>query len=113
MLGCEALSYGEGEETMSDDLPDLFTRTRTTDPDTSREAIAAIYEGLGDLQKRVYRVLKSLGPVPDRTLCKAIWDLQPSTVRTRRDELVKAGMVEFTGDKVKIGKTNHMVWRAI
>jgi hypothetical protein len=66
--------------------------------DTRRAAAAAIAPHLGELQSRVYEFIKSRGAfgATDREGQEAL-NMDGSTYRPRRDELVDAGLVELAG----------------
>lgn len=75
-------------------------RARRTDPDTSHLAAASV-RSLTENQAAVYRVLL-LGPMNDEEIAAAYenvrqsWQLPlqaPSGLRTRRDDLRKAGLI--------------------
>ena len=80
---------------------------RTTDPETSHAAAASV----GDVrlsQAAVARVLKTFGPLTDEDLVLLYEQVRllnhlpaqsPSGIRTRRAELVRLGLVEYTGEK--------------
>ena len=90
-------------------LPDPFTldlfeepaRARRTDPETSHEAAASI-EGLTARRQAVLEVLRRYGPLTDEELVgiyeekRVLPPQSPSGIRTRRNELVRAGLVEAT-----------------
>jgi hypothetical protein len=89
-----------------DEPPDLFKvppvhhLSRRGDLDTSKEAAKSIHKDLRPLQKKVLDTLYSLGgEAIDETLCDFLFELKDSTVRTRRNELVVAGLVKDTGRK--------------
>lgn len=96
---------------------------RRSDPWTSHAAAASVSgEGLRTSQADVLAVLADLGESTD-------WDLVPayhraaargevqrqsdSGIRTRRDELTEAGLVEYTGREVRLpSRRMAQVWRA-
>lgn len=98
---------------------------RTTDPETSHEAaVSFTISQLTRAQQDVYDVLWRYGPMEDVRLVRVYQGLaslrsgggipimqSPSGIRSRRAALVEAGLVEWTGDKVKIGSRNHRVWK--
>lgn len=93
----------------------MEAHARTTDPATSHEAAAAVNKDHAkNLRRRVLQVLMAHGPIDDTRLCAfLVTEGTPSGVRTRRNELVKAGMVRDTGRRVTL-KTNRqaIVWEA-
>ena len=86
---------------------DLFAAARRTDPETSHEAA----ESIRDLTERQWAVLASLdshGEMADHVLVEyygfrvpGVVEQSPQSIRSRRAELVKAGLVEHTGEYVK------------
>lgn len=98
-----------------DDLP-LFTRYRSTDPDTSREAIEGIADKLTDIQSEVLAALERAGRcgLADCELAVLFPNAGQSTYRTRRSELVAKGLVVNSGRKIKrrggTGRSHHIVW---
>jgi hypothetical protein len=81
---------------------------RDTDPDTSHRAGESATRDLSATCYHVYRLLRDIGPVDDETL-QAYYDVRAPglgwppqrCVRKRRHDLVLAGMVKYTGRKVK------------
>ena len=97
----------------------MIAHARATDPETSHAAAASV----GDVrtsQMYVYSVLKAFGPCTDEELVDIYEHLpnvdpqSPSGLRTRRAELVRLGLVEYTGEKRAIS-TGRMarIWAAI
>ena len=82
------------------------TRARNTDPETSHAAAASVtLETLTQTQALVLQMLQTHGPMTDEQLCMRIADDQQSPVsvsgvRTRRSELVAAGKIVDTGERV-------------
>lgn len=98
-------------------------RARATDPGTSHAAAASVSEtGAGKLRARVHFLLQTIGPMHDVKLCDAYHERErilgwpsatDSGIRTRRSELVTAGHVADTGDRVRLETGRHaIVWRA-
>lgn len=94
------------------------------DPTTSWEAAASISpDQLRDRHKAVLRVLKTFGPQHNDALADkyqaiaAQWDLPSQTdqsVRSRRSELTKMGLVVDTGETVVLGSGRRaVIWRAV
>jgi hypothetical protein len=94
---------------------------RWSDPETSWEAaseVAAIRES----QWIVWSVLRHTGPKTDEQLFPIVLEyhieylkqkISESGCRTRRNELVKLGLVEHTGDYGKTrGGNRTRIWRA-
>ena len=77
-----------------------WTRHRSGDPDTSREAAESVK--MRKNQKEVYEAL-ALGPATDQQLTARIWQggsvQSPSGIRTRRSELVMLGYVKDSGER--------------
>ena len=94
--------------------PELHTRYRPDDPDTSHEAAASIYPYLNQLQGEVLDCLEQFAEhgCTDEVLTEYYWSryshgprgLRPSgsTIRTRRSELENLGRVKHTGQKRKL-----------
>lgn len=105
---------------MSGDVP-LFRMTRAGDPDTSQDAAASV--DVRRSQAQVLRVLAELGPSTDEQLvdfftqsanCGGPYRMSPSGVRSRRAELVRLGLVQWTGQRACM-HTGRMarVWEAV
>ncbi len=95
---------------------DLFggeAHARASDPQTSHDAAEAVTPGLGAIQQRVEAFAKrQRHGFLDIDLTEALDDLGPSTVRTRRAELVARNVVLDSGRREKPdGATSaHTVW---
>ena len=82
------------------------TKARNTDPETSHAAAASVtLETLTQTQALVLQMLQTHGAMTDEQLCMRIADDQRSPVsvsgvRTRRSELVAAGKIVDTGQRV-------------
>jgi hypothetical protein len=97
--------------------PRLFTRSRASDPDTSRAAVASIADDLTKIQAEVYEALKRAGEkgLADFQLVQAIpGATENATYRTRRSELTAKGLVADSGrciTRSANGTGNrHTVW---
>lgn len=100
----------------------MIAHARSTDPETSHRAAAST----GDLrlsQGCILQLLRVFGPMTDEALCAtyAKFGVQyeyprqsDSGIRSRRAELVRLGLVEYTGEKLPIS-TGRLarVWGAI
>jgi len=95
---------------------------RNTDPDTSHEAAASL-DDLTARRRAVLHVLQRFGPSTDALLVAtyeteiergALLPRQSSSgIRTRRHELVDAGLVVDTGTRWRLSSgRNAIVWRA-
>lgn len=86
---------------------------RTTDPGTSHQAAAKVIDKLRPIQKRVLAELKTAGRsgLTDLEL-EEICGSHGSTFRTRRSELVDAGLVVDSGKKKNQKGRNRIVWVA-
>ena len=81
---------------------------RESDPDTSHEAGATATRSPSVTCYHVYRLMRAVGPVDDETL-QAYYDVRAPLlgwppqrcVRKRRHDLMRAGLVRWTGRKVK------------
>jgi len=101
---------------------DPQAHARRSDPETSREAAKSVL-GIRDSQWLIWHTLLRTGPRPDHLLVIAAElthretfgsRITPQSVRSRRAELVKLGLVEFTGKYSQTpngGKTR--VWKAL
>ena len=68
-------------------------RARLFDPDTSHTAARSV-TNVTEIQHRIWTLLYHYGPLTDSQLVAMLDDIaSPSGVRTRRAELVKAGLV--------------------
>lgn len=90
---------------------------RVTDPETSHDAAASVTDLTGK-QKAVLDVLGIYGPMTDKEIYLALinenyW-MSTSGARTRRQELVDIGQVEWTGlkKKLKSGRYSRIWFRA-
>lgn len=88
---------------------------RSADPETSHEAAESV-RNVTDTHDRILGLLRSYGPLTDSGI-REIWTrlLFPRTtdsgLRTRRAELVKAGLVVDTGTRVKLASGRRsIVW---
>ena len=74
---------------------------RATDPETSREAAAAVQGSLGELQRRVLAVYQMAGPMTakEAEALDCFADLGFSTVRKRCSELVAGGYLVATDER--------------
>lgn len=105
--------------------PELHTRYRPSDPDTSRSSAASIYPYLNQLQGEVLDCLMQFAEhgCTDEVLTEYYWSRYShgprgsrpsgSTIRTRRSELENLGRVKHTGQKRKLHSgRNGRVWVA-
>jgi len=101
--------------------PDLFSypKSRWNAPDTSREAAESIpLERVSETQERVLVVYRFHGPLSDEKLVEFYLDYWPDSatdqsIRSRRGELVRKGLVVDTGERstTKYGRS-CVVWKA-
>ncbi len=98
---------------------------RTSDPDTSHEAAASLSsERIRQSQEAVLSLFRHAAePMDDKTLVRLYQTMSAarpdlylpqadSGIRTRRNELVKKGLIIFTGERVKVGDKCHAkVWK--
>jgi len=92
---------------------------RRTDPITSHLAAERASARLTDIQERVLTLLRIQGPATDDEIearFRHYWpDLKVSSqsIRSRRSELVRKGLAEFTGDfgRTEFGQRAR-VWKA-
>lgn len=96
-------------------------RARVTDPETSQAAAASQdSERVSILQGFVYTVLLHYGPLCDKDIEAEIRTRYPefhmtdAGVRTRRAELVHAGLVRDSGAKVKLDTGRYAIaWEIV
>jgi len=95
-----------------------YAHARNTDPLTSHEAAGSItVDKIRRSQREVNRALRRVGPCDDTALVEEMqtndsyaWQSE-SGIRTRRNELVAAGLVVDTGDRVVLPSGNRAkVW---
>jgi len=92
-------------------------RARRTDPDTSHEAAASVWN-IRTSQVAVLGMLRKYGPATDEQLISDMKRcplyMSPSGIRTRRAELVAKGLVEYAGYKQVISTGRQArVWKAV
>lgn len=83
----------------SPDQPDMFGSSRADDPETSIAAAAKIAAEIGRIQARVLAAFVVHGEMTGEQLeaLPELADLGPSTIRTRRSELVDRSQLEASG----------------
>lgn len=87
---------------------------RHTDPETSHEAAESIRDQAWSLQRYVLWYLQKYGPMDDSELCDWLQQHSPSSVRTRRKELERMGLVEWTGEYGTTASGRRArLWRAV
>lgn len=83
-----------------DRYDEIMPRARKRDPETSAEAADSVLR-LNDKRKAVLSVIRRHGPVSDEDIATLYPDhapeQSPSGLRTRRSELVKMGLVRWSG----------------
>lgn len=80
-----------------DALGDMEGKVRNDAPETSRRAARRVVLRTGTQRSGVLSALENLGSMTDYQLQQAL-DLQPSSERPRRGELVDAGLVQVAYD---------------
>jgi len=102
------------------DLENLYSRpdrahARSTDPETSHAAASSMtQEKLSNQRETVFETLRVRGPMTDVDLVELLPLESPSGVRTRRRELVSAGLVEDTGGRETLPSGRKaIVWRVV
>ena len=97
-------------------MSNVYKLSRSSDPETSQRAAEQIGGRINTIQAKVLWWAKEVYPrgFPDAELEQAFPEYGPSTVRTRRRELVDAGLIEDSGFRVvnKKGRT-CIIWRAV
>lgn len=85
---------------------------RDSDPLTSWDAARSLGE-LTQRQADVLAELRAWGPMTDERLVTLVRDQSPSGVRTRRSELVAAGLVVDSGERVESPNSHRkmIVWK--
>ena len=76
--------------------PDLFTLSRTDDPETSKDAARSMQKGAAAQRDRIVNALKLLGPMNYWELDDMLRWQHPTAARRMR-ELIRAGRVIDTG----------------
>ena len=87
---------------------------RTTDPETSHRAAASV-RNIRESQQTILNLLKEHGALSDEQIFKKFpKKITPSGARTRRNELVRMGLVKDSGqtDKTASGRAT-IIWQAI
>ncbi len=79
--------------------PPVTHLTRREDPATSKQAAAGICDHISKLQRRVLAAFVEAGPMTDERLLglEQFAAYADSTVRTRRGELARRGLLETAG----------------
>lgn len=91
---------------------------RRGDPETSHEAAASV-TGLRESQAEVLGVIRRRGPMTDEEVLKVLSDRSerpwtPSGARTRRSELVTAGLVRDSGRRKRLPTGRRSIlWEAV
>jgi hypothetical protein len=104
------------DEPMFDGTGALNPVARASDPATSHEAAQSVRD-LTEKQWGVLLILRWDGPATDEQIYAAFrrrgWLISPSGCRTRRKELVEAGLVEDSGRRgVTESGRSTVVWQA-
>ena len=96
-----------------------FAHARWNDPSTSRLAAESVtLEKLSQVQERVLSIVRMHGPLTDEELENRYLDLwpgsaSPQSIRSRRSELARKGLVTRLG---RLGETSWgrpcAIWRA-
>jgi hypothetical protein len=95
--------------TLPDDPPTPFDQPSTAQ--TRREAAQSIRESAPTLREKVYAFIAEHPGVTDERIAESL-NMNPSTVRPRRLELVQAGRIEAAGaSKTRSGR-RAVGWRA-
>lgn len=100
------------------DMRERRARARYSDPETSWDAAKALGD-LTEAQLDVLTIIVEGGEMTDYEIRQRALDRgmrqSPSGLRSRRDELVKVGLVEWTGSTRPKPDTGHQsrVWRAV
>lgn len=112
--------FGQGD--LFADPPDDVARARRSDPETSHAAARSITsDAIRTSQMAVYALLRRLGPMNDQELVVRYYQQtggvpyqSPSGIRTRRSELVAAGLVRDSGDRATLDSGRQaIVWVAV
>ena len=80
--------------------------------ETSRAASEAVAPHLSRLQQRVLDYIVVFGPITDSRLIDTISDLSPNTIRPRRIELARMGLVVQDGTVTQPNGRKAAVWKA-
>lgn len=98
-------------------MMDERAHARRTDPQTSHDAAASVKK-ISETKKKILLLLRKAGPMTDEELVN-MWrvyqlgKISESCIRSRRADLVKMNMVEYTGEKrvISTGR-DAQIWRA-
>lgn len=89
----------------------LFTRSRSEDPETSKQAAAQVKPRFNEIQQQVIAMLeRNPSGLTDLELAEKLGDTKRSTFRTRRAELTEMGMVVWTGRHREQDGSKRRVW---
>jgi hypothetical protein len=93
----------------------VFTLVREGDPETSREAAASVLPLRTELQRRIYTAFMQYGPMTDAELLELpeFRGYGPSTLRTRRSELHRAGRLQVVGSRQNRASRRMLLWAAV
>ena len=109
------------EQGVQESLLEPYKRTRKGDPETSLAAAESVTK-ITEKQTAVLDLLRAVGPVTDEQIGEEHRQMMAfgielpqsdSGLRTRRNELVRRGLVRWTGEhrKLKSGRMGR-VWEA-
>jgi hypothetical protein len=104
------------EQLTLDGAKPAYTRARNTDPHTSHEAAASVLR-IRETQQRILTSLRTHGPLTDEQISHVAfeegWYTSPSGLRTRRSELVEAGLVvDSTLRHRTVSGRRSIIWKA-
>lgn len=94
----------------------MIAVARNSDPATSHKAAERVTQHLTEIQKRVLAAFRALGsrPITDEDLVIQLPELAPSTVRSRRAELVRMGKIRDSGRTVRNSRGHEVtVWELV
>lgn len=98
--------------------------TRTTDPQTSKEAAQAVVKTAPTTRAAVLRILEDFGPLTDTQIAsryatlRELYGFRPTTessLRTRRRELQREGAVRLVDGETRRTRSGYRarVWEAV
>lgn len=92
--------------------PTLFDPPFQPHSRTSKDAATAIKPVAETLRERVRVLIAQLGPLTDQQIAHYL-DMDGSSVRPRRIELLRAGLIEPAGEALTDSGRKAVMWRSV
>lgn len=91
-----------------------IARARGSDPITSHAAADSV-DKIRESQAHILSIIKGHGPITDNEIFARLeMKLSPSGARTRRDELVRRGLVADSGSKERLESGRFSIlWKTV